>query len=508
MPVFDYLRTLGLAAGLLLLAACAAPVQRADVTPEEAQHRSADRFWRHVDAAGHHHDWFHLLNSYEEAMRWRLAMIDSAHHAIDMETFLWSPDQGGHKVLAHLLAAADRGVRVRLLLDDSFTPHQDLALHRLDSHPNIDLRIYNPYSNRAGGTTERTLFNLGDFSRVNHRMHNKALVVDGWVANVGGRNMADEYFGLHGAYNFRDMEVLTMGGSVAQVSEHFAAFWNSGWAFPVADVADVEEGADGLEALRAQLAAEHGAPAVGTEAELEAAWQQMASGAVAGRAHFVADRPALANPALEGEAPTQMADYIIAAMDTARSELVMVSAYLVPTEELLAAIERARERGVRVRMLTNSMRSNNHLTAHAAYSGYVRGLVGEGVELYELRTDAVDRNLYMEGPVTDKKLGLHAKFMLLDEDRVFIGSSNLDRRSLNINTEVGMMVESAELNRMLRESIAIDFEPRNAWSVRLDEQGELYWVGEDKVLHHPPADSPFQQLEDWFIGLLPIDAQM
>lgn len=491
----------------LLLAACAAPVQKAEVVPEDALTQSGDLFWRHVDEAGGH-DWFHLLNSGREALHWRLAMIDSAHHAIDMETFLWKGDSGGKQVLSHLLAAADRGVQVRLLLDDSFTPHQDLALYRVDSHPNIELRIYNPYRHRAGGMAGRTLFNLDDFHRVNHRLHNKTLVVDGWVVNVGGRNIADEYFGLHGAYNFRDMEVLAMGDSVAGVSEHFASFWNSGWAFPVADVVKHPDDPNGLEKLRAKLEEAVGPAAVASEQELEASWKRAASGAVSGRAHFVADQPADINPALEADAPSQLADYIVAGMAEAQSEIVLVSAYLVPTPQLSAAIEDSLARGVRVRILTNSMRSNNHLAAHAAYSGYVRGLVEAGVELFELRVDAADRNIYMVAPVADKKLGLHAKFMLLDDDRVFIGSSNLDPRSLVLNTEVGLMVESNELNRLLQESIEVDFLSRNAWSLQLDDTGAMLWVGDGQTLHHPPANSEFQQLEDWFMGLLPIDGNM
>jgi putative cardiolipin synthase len=163
---------------------------------------------------------------------------------------------------------------------------------------------------------------------------------------------------------------------------------------------------------------------------------------------------------------------------------------------------------VRVRILTNSLRSNNHLAAYAAYSGYIRNLVDSGVALYEVRTDAEDRNLYMTTPVDDKQLGLHAKFMLVDDDKVLIGSSNLDQRSLKLNTEVGLLVESAELNARVRQAIAVDFLPRNAWSVQLGEEGGLVWVGDGKRLSHPPADSPFQQLEAWFIGLLPLDEQM
>jgi putative cardiolipin synthase len=491
---------------IALLAACAAPPRQAQVEDEYALPRSANRFWQHVGEA-RDGDWFKLLNTGEEAYRWRLAMIDSAHQSIDLESFLWKPDTGGLRILSHLLAAADRGVRVRILLDDAFTAHEDLALHRLDLHPGIEVRIYNPYHNRSPNMAGRMLFNLGDFGRVNHRMHNKTLIVDGWAADIGGRNLANEYFGLHAEHNFRDMEVLVMGDSAALVSSHFDAFWNSGWAFPVAQIIDMPDDTGGLAALRESAAATVGPPAIHSEAALEALWKSAASDAVSGRARFFGDQPARTDPAADSDAPNQLAAYIEQVIAVAEEEVILVSAYLVPTPELSRALTEAVQRGVRVVILTNSMRSNNHLSAYAAYSGYIRGLLEAGVELFELRADASDRNLYMETPVDTKLLGLHAKFMLVDSQRVFIGSSNLDPRSLNLNTEVGLMIESQVLNERLRRMIAVDFEPRNAWSLQLVD-GDVIWVGGDRTLRHSPADSVFQQLENWFMGLMPIDSQM
>ncbi len=491
----------------LLLAACASSPEVADVAVEKHMPRSSDRFWQHV-AEGEPEDWFYPLNAWDEALGWRLALIDSAHSSIDMESFLWMPDHGGTRVLAHLLAAADRGVRVRLLLDDSFTPHEDMVLHDVDLHPNIELRIYNPYHFRPPSAVLRTLVSLGDFQRLNHRLHNKTLVVDGWAACVGGRNLADEYFGLHDQFNFRDMEVLTMGASVATAGEHFDAFWNSGWAFPIGKLVDAPGESAGLEAVREWLRTSLGVIEPHAEEELVRRWREAAEAALPGTARFVADRPARDDPAMAEEAPVQVAALLRQLLSRAREDVVIVTAYLIPTEELLEVVRDATGRGVRVRILTNSLRSNNHLTAHAAYRGYIRDLVEHGSELYELRSNAADRNLYMSDPVQAKHLGLHAKFMLLDDDTVFVGSSNLDPRSLRLNTEVGLLIDSPHLNARLREMIAVDFEPRNAWSVRLDAEGALVWVADGEQLRQPPADSAFQQLEDWFIGLLPIDSQM
>ena len=502
----EFARSGLMALALVLLAACA-PLQPVDLPPEPALPASHAPFWQEVTA--HETDnWFYLLNAGEEGLEWRLRAIDSAQVSLDMETFLWKPDSAGYQVLAHLLAAADRGVRVRLLLDDSFTMHEDLMLHAVAEHPNVEIRIYNPFRYRSDNAVLRQLFNLGEFARTNHRMHNKAMVVDGQAAIVGGRNLADEYFGRHAEMNFRDMEVITVGSSVPPVIGHFDRFWNSGWAFPIADIVDIDEDGPGIADIRQRLA-EHAEPVPAqSRRTLTAAWALLSSRAYPGAADFFFDYPPGPGPGAPAEQHDPLALELYRLLDSAREEITLVTAYLVPTPELEAHVEAAVARGVRVRILTNSLRSNNHLAAHAAYRGHVERLVDHGADLHEVRALAVDRHRYMRLPVDDKTLGLHAKLLLVDGDTCFVGSANLDPRSLNINTEVGLIIRSPDLNAALRERLEIDFHPRNAWAVRRGESGDLEWVGHDRVLQHQPSESAVQRLEDWFIGLLPIDAQM
>jgi putative cardiolipin synthase len=482
-------------------------LQVENLPSEAALPASEAPFWNDISDVKSGH-WFYLLNTGDEALEWRLRMIDSARVSIDMETFLWKPDESGLKILAHVLAAADRGVKVRFLLDDSFTMHEDLALHAVDEHPGISYRLYNPMRRRSDSAILRELFNIGEFARINHRMHNKVLVVDGRAVLVGGRNLADEYFGLHDAMNFRDMEVITVGSSVPHVVRHFDAFWNSGWAFPLADVFSAPDDAPGLGDLRAELAAKSILPVVPDREALEAEWLTIAGEGYRGHADFFFDRPASRDPGAPDEAPDQLAGELQQLIDSAESEVILVTAYLVPTPELEAVIERVEARGVQVRILTNSLRSNNHLAAHAAYRKHLRRLVENGADLHEVRVTAADRDRYMREPVDEKQLGLHAKLMLIDDDTVFVGSANLDPRSLIINTEVGLVIDSMALNRALRELLVIDFEPRNAWAVQLSDDGKLVWVGDDQVLTHNPDSSLIQRLEDWFVGRLPIDGQM
>lgn len=249
-------------------------------------------------------------------------------------------------------------------------------------------------------------------------------------------------------------------------------------------------------------------PKVSDQERLLQKWLAISGLAVSGSQTFHSDRPADRNPAAKSEAPNQLAEELLAMIDEARKEVVLVSAYLIPTLELEAALQRAKARGVKVRILTNSLRSNNHLAAHSAYRGHIHQLLSDGVNLHEVRAEARDRALYMRHPVGQKRLGLHAKLLLIDHDQTFIGSCNLDPRSFKINTEVGLIIESPELNHQLRELLALDFHPGNAWMVRLSPKRDLVWIGENETQHSEPADSQIQQLEDWFFGTLPIEREM
>ena len=491
---------------ILLATGCARP-KTADLPIETELPPSQAPLWSAL-AAARTDDWFYLLNTGMEGLEWRLKMIDSATTSIDLETFLWQPDSSGMQIQAHILAAADRGVRVRFLLDDSFTMHEDLALHGLDDHPNIDLRIYNPLRHRSNSAFWRELFNIGEFSRINHRMHNKLLIIDGRAALVGGRNLADEYFGFDASMNFRDMEVITTGVSVAGTIRHFDAFWNSGWALPLGDVIPEPADADSLNELRERLVTSAPVPANPDPELLDEAWLSIESRGFAGSADFYFDEPAVEDPAAPDYAPDQLAGELQRLIENANQEVIIISAYLVPTDNLHDAIKSAEQRGAEVRILTNSLKSNNHLAAHAAYRGHVEKLIDNGVDLYEVRVKATDRNLYMQSPVDKKELGLHAKLLLIDDDIAFIGSCNLDPRSLKINTEVGLIIRSFELNQALRQDLNIDFDPSNAWKVERDNKGKVVWIGAEGVFPGPPDASQIERLEDWFIGLLPIDQEM
>lgn len=491
---------------LLLLFGCST-LQPIDLPAESALTPVDAPLWTALEAE-RSEDWFALLNQGSLALEWRLRMMDSATKSLDLQTFLWKEDPTGLALFKRILRTADRGVHVRLLLDDSFIINENDLLFDLTQHPQIELRIYNPFKRRSDSMMKRQFLNLGEFSRVDHRMHNKVMIVDNRAMILGGRNLADEYFGNHEAGNFRDMEILSAGKIVQKVSHTFDSFWNNPWSFPADRVLSRPSVEKELPSLRTWLDKTLEPEWNETLDARHQHWRAAAQNAAPGEAVLLADDPAPENPADAEERPDQLAQKLIGWIDQAVEELILVTAYLIPTPELEAAVARAEKRGVHVRILTNSLRSNNHTSAHSVYRRHVRHLVDHGADLHEVRAHAKDRSNYMRIPVEDKKLGLHAKLLLIDREHTFVGSANLDPRSLRLNTEIGLMIQSPDLNQRLRDLLEIDFNKRNAWHLKVSDSGDMTWVADDMQLDSQPADSLFQRLEDWFLSTLPIEGEM
>ena len=490
-----------------LLAAGCTSLQPVDLPPEYTPAPADTQLWETL-AEERPGDWYALLNDGPGALDWRLRAIDSATESIDLQTFLWSVDTVGALVLDHLVAAAERGVIVKLLVDDSFLLGKDDILLELAHHPNIEYRIFNPYKRRSNNVVARQALNLAEFHRLDHRMHNKAMIVDNRIAIVGGRNLADEYFGLHAVANFRDLEVMVGGPLVLEITAEFDSYWNDHWSVPIESLSHVSHTAADLDAARTVREANTHIHDEESDAERLEEWRALTRNAVDGEATLFVDEPPEENPAEASEAPVQVANALMDVLDAATEEVLIVSAYLIPTPELEGAVERAVDRGVRIRMLTNSIRSNNHLTAHSAYRNHIRELLDNGAELHEVRIDATDRHIYMLSPIEEKQLALHAKALVIDNDKVFIGSANLDPRSLRINTEMGLLIESEALNAEVRKAVAPDFSQTNAWQLEIDEEGRVVWVSHDVTLTEQPAASMLQRIEDWFFSHLPLEDEL
>jgi len=454
--------------------------------------------------------WFDIQAVGPEALRWRLALIDTATTSIDAQYFIWKNDAVGSLLLERVLQAADRGVRVRLLIDDSFLSGEDEVMLAVDTHPNVEMRIFNPFQVRSSSMLARFIENLNDFERTNHRMHNKLLISDGKAAIVGGRNIADEYFGFDKDLNFRTFDVLTTGEVLPEISAAFDVYWNSGWAFPISAVDHQQANEEDLVQLRQDLHANAtvlDAWLAASETDPQhwpARWARLARTMLPGEARLLQDDPHFEG----GTPPVQAADHIREIFSKSSKEVMSISAYLVPSENLLQIARELSDRGVHIRALTNSLASNNHVSAHTAYRHRRKQILEAGVELYELRPDAAER-IHFEAPgFTARKVGLHAKILVLDRRLVFVGTINTDPRSMTLNTEVSLIVDSPELAEGILAAFADDFSPDNSWHVEQDDAGDLIWHSPDRVLTRQPAGGTGRRVADFFYGLFPIDSQM
>jgi len=452
---------------------------------------------------------FLLLDSNEDGLRWRLALIDSARHSLDLQYYVWWGDESGELLMARVAAAADRGVKVRLVLDDLSTMLEDEkhpklrdeAVALIDAHPNIEMRLFNAWRSRP--LVARGVETIERMERINHRMHNKLLVADNRAAIIGGRNLGNEYFGLSPDFNFRDLDVLGIGPVARQASSVFDQFWNSGWVVPVAALGQ-EVGAEARTAARTVRDKLASAPSLARFPVAPEDWTERFD-AMLPRMHAGTSRVHTDVPD-EGTVSHHMPAAIRELMATARSELLIANAYIIPGQH---AIERTRElvrQGVAVRMLTNSLASHDVPAVNSHYKGWRKPLIEAGVQLYEVRADAATQPLLADtAPTRSDFMGFHAKVMVVDAQRVFIGSMNLDPRSWSVNSEMGVVIESPGLGQEVAVAIRRDMQAENAWRVSLGEDGEPVWTAGDRQLRRQPARSLWQRIEDAVFMAFPRD---
>jgi putative cardiolipin synthase len=457
-----------------------------------------------------------LLTGGEQALTARHDLTLLAARGIDIQYYIWEGDTSGKLLAASLLAAAERGVRVRVLIDDIHTKGRDFNIAALDAHPNVEIRTFNPFARRDS----RNLNLVTDFARLNHRMHNKAFIVDGVVAIVGGRNIGDDYFGLNETVNFRDIDVLAAGPVAAGISESFDQYWNSEWAFPITALADEVPAPERAAGIRSELTAW----AAGlrdfpyrlsqTADEAGRALRAALGPLSWGKATAVYDAPGKAS----GNGEQGVAEGLRPEIAALNKELLIEVAYFIATEAGVELLGGLVDRGVRVRILTNSLATNDLVPGHAGYSRYREDLLRRGVELYEFRPAAAAPPRSSWSPLAaSSRASLHSKAMVLDADKVFIGSFNLNPRSVELNTEIGIIIESGELAAQLREFMDTGVRPDSAWQLYLaTEDGrssELVWRAEDDagqplVQDTDPDVSGWRRFTAWFIALLPVEKEL
>ena len=456
---------------------------------------------------------FLVLASNREAFEWRLALIDEAVQSIDAQYFIWQNDETGILLFDRLLKAADRGVRVRLLVDDIFFVGKDRNMAAIALHPNFDIKIFNPGNVRNSllGITEASDFLL-NFKELNRRMHNKLLVVDNQCAIVGGRNIGNAYFGLSKKYNFRDLDVLVTGPVIPQISAAFDIYWNVKLAYPGSAMSDKETVED-LVALRqrAETYLLENKEMLASYPMQPINWQdtfrQLPERLLTGKAYFIQDKPVPIGE--EQYRLLDVLDYI--SEPPAQQQLMIVSPYLIPTEDFLDKLKLARTAdGVKVTIVTASMGANNHTAAHSHYKKYRRKFLDGGAELYEVKHDlpAAMRKISDVPPIQAKFISLHVKAMVADRARCFVGSLNLDPRALDLNTENGLYIESPAMCGELADQFETLMQPDNSWRVYLNDDDLLRWESSSRTVGMQPARSFGQRISDFFLRLLPLESQL
>lgn len=451
------------------------------------------------------------LRSGRDALLARMALAHRAERSLDVQYYIWQPDQTGLLLAARLLDAADRGVRVRLLLDDLGRTPSDRTLRALDSHPQVEVRLFNPLTLR----TARQLGMILEFPRINRRMHNKSFTADGQRTIVGGRNVGDEYFEARTDVEFADLDVLAVGPVVQEVAESFELFWVSHASVPIVPLTRERARPGELARLRKRLRANAQSPRVSEyRHELRerplARWPEQKIDFVWGPARTLFDHPdKIAGGTAAG---AHLAPQLLPHVSAARREVLLVSPYFVPGRlgfELIAAL---RQRGVRVVVLTNSLASTDVRLVHGAYQHYRERLLRLGVELYEakptvLRKRRLRRGLWI-GAST--RASMHAKTFITDRRWVFVGSLNLDPRSLWLNTEIGVLFENPQLAERMAER-TIEELAINAYRLELSAQG-LRWIGEGdgqrEIFRHEPQTTWWQRTWVRAVRWLPIESQL
>jgi putative cardiolipin synthase len=516
-----------------LLSACSTIPPGADFpkTPSRAlEHPEETQLGRQFVAAAGKHDGnsgFRILTVGVDGFLARAQMIDAAEKTLDLQYFIFRGDETGRLLAGKLLQAANRGVRVRLLIDDGATVADDEQIIALDAHPAIEIRIFNPFSYRGHRQSLRITEFLFNHSRLDYRMHNKLLVADNALALIGGRNIGNQYFQMDPESQFADDDVFVAGPVAAKLSATFDEFWNSAFAIPAEALRHGKplssESAERPERPREALAPLQ-APGIDYVARLASG--EPYAGLISGRlplvwapAQVVFDSPDKKNVESGHRAGALMTRSVVAAAREVQSELLMVTPYFIPASEDLRLLQDMRDRHVRVRILTNSLESNPDPVSHAGYQRYRVPLLEDGVELHEVRSQLESTQGSGQTAAVSRygTYSLHAKLFVFDRKRLLIGSMNFDQRSKRLNTEVGLIIDSPELARQTAVRFEAMAQPEESYLVTLrpgKTGGAPRLVWETREGSQPveyerdPARSDWQRFEINLLALLPLEKEL
>jgi putative cardiolipin synthase len=418
---------------------------------------------------------FSFIGKGRTAFNTRIALTDLAQKSLDMQYYIWEADATGRRFAERVVKAADRGVRVRILLDDNNFTGRDPILAALDAHPNIEIRMFNPFAHRS-------------------------------------THIGDDYFGVSSHANYRDADIAAGGPVVRQASGVFDRFWNGEQAVPMAALTNrkytSEDAKAAISTIRESSATDpYPYPLDQDVAAIKSRIDTLIDQFIWAPGQMVWDDPESIR--LTG-GTTKLIEGLYNRMEKLNQEMLIEAPYFVVQERGRARVKELHERGIRMRALTNSMASNDVAAAHAGHAKHRKELVENGMEIYELRADAGSiRDRFASG---SSDAALHAKILVFDRRDVFIGSFNLDPRSAFINTEAGLYIQSPKLASQVIAYMDEGVEPQNSYRLLLDQNGKIYWVtkegGKTKQYRNDPHSTFMQRLKASVIGLLPIEKQL
>jgi len=520
-----------------ILGACAGRPPGADypkvqsvalVHPEET--RLGGQF---AGAAREHHgnSGFRIITVGVDGFATRMQMIDAAERTLDLQYFIFRGDETGRLLTDALSRAADRGVRVRVLIDDGDTIPGDEQIVALDAQRGVEVRIFNPFAYRGHAILLRALEFLFNARRLDYRMHNKLMVVDNAVAIIGGRNVGNQYFQIDPESQFADDDVFAGGPIASQLSVTFDAYWNSEFSIPARAFASKNQAPAAFVALRARARGPSGQRVQPSKSNVidyvaRSATGEPYAGMLSGRlplvwahAQVVCDSPDKKRVESGVRGGRLMIRPVAAIANAAQSELLMVTPYFVPADDELRILTDLRQRDVHIGILTNSLESSPDLMAHAGYTHYRVPLLKDGANLYEARSLLGNAR----GSGQTLKLSrygnyaLHAKLFVFDRQKIFIGSMNLDQRSKRINTEVGLIIDSGELAQQTAARFDAMVQPENSYVLALrpgsaGRRPHLVWDtredGKPVEYVQEPARNVWQRLKVRLLSLLPLDREL
>ena len=499
------MRKTWLALALSILAGCASLPQHVKKHPSEAlkdpQGTALGRIVAESEAGKAHLSGIRLLSSGEEALDSLVSLADHAERTLDIQYYIIRQDESARDLLRHVRDAADRGVRVRVLVDDLNTSGEDRHFMHLGQHPNVEVRVFNPFPGGRSATWSRILASISEFRRINHRMHNKLFVADNSLAITGGRNIGDEYFTLDKHSNFIDLDLVGAGPIVPQLSASFDAFWNSKYAYPIASLAapapPAEQDPTHTAAVADRTVVEGQALAPQDADWLRHELDTHTLKLVWAPATVLADRPGKIASDVSPDQEETIANNIAQLMRSAQQEVLVISPYFVPGKEGVALMRELVGRGVHIRILTNSLASTDAPLVHNGYARYRVALLKMGVELSEVRPRLGQKRVRFH-PFRSANASLHAKTLVIDRRTVFIGSLNMDGRSKHFNSELGLVVRSPEIAHQVI-SLLDDISADGSYRLSLDAAGHIVWSSgegnEQKIWHNEPETTLWQRVD-------------